>query len=86
MGLVRCAECGSAITAEKHFKYYPRTRGKVRYDYYRCGRNFGPCSQKYIPASDFEKQIREIVFDHSLHEKNAKSLLNKLKKDREIEK
>ena len=38
LGLAKCKECGSAITAEKHFKYYPKTRGKVRYDYYRCGK------------------------------------------------
>ncbi len=86
LGLARCAECGSAITAEKHFKYYPRTRGKVRYNYYRCGRNFSPCSQKYIPASDFERQVRDIVSKVSLHEQNAKWLMNKLKEDGEIEK
>ncbi|MBI4065364.1 recombinase family protein [Candidatus Gottesmanbacteria bacterium] len=86
LGLARCKECGSAITAEKHFKYYPRTRGRVRYDYYRCGKNHGSCSQKYIPAFDFEEKIREIVFNYSLHEANAKWLLNKLKEDGEIEK
>ena len=38
LGLAKCKECNSAITAEKHFKFYPKTRGKVRYDYYRCGK------------------------------------------------
>ena len=86
LGLAKCAECNSAITAEKHFKYYPKTRGKVRYDYYRCGKNHGPCSQKYVPAENFEKQIREIVFGASLYPGNAKWLLSRLKKDEEKEK
>ena len=47
-GFIKCGECGSAITAEKHFKFYPRTRGKVGYTYYRCTKKSGHCSQKYI--------------------------------------
>ncbi len=81
LGLAKCVECGSAITAEKHLKYYKRTKRKVRYDYYRCGKNFGFCSQPYIPAKDFKKQIRKIVFNHSLHPQNANWMLNQLKKD-----
>ena len=81
LGLAKCAECGSAITAEKHLKYYKRAKRKVRYDYYRCGKNHGFCSQPYIPAKDFERQIKNIVFKHSLHSKNAKWMLNQLKKD-----
>ena len=72
LGLAKCAECDSAITGDRHFKFYPRTRGKVKYDYYRCGKKKGPCSQKYAPAQDFENQIREIIFNASLHPKNAK--------------
>jgi hypothetical protein len=81
LGLAKCKECNSAITAEKHFKFYPKTRGKVRYDYYRCGKKHGYCAQKYVPGQEFEKQIREILFRHSLHELNAKRMLNWLHVD-----
>ena len=81
LGLSKCKECNSAITAEKHFKFYPKTRGKVRYDYYRCGKKHGYCSQKYVSGGEFENQIREILFRHSLHESNAKRMLNWLHAD-----
>lgn len=81
LGLAKCKECNSAITAEKHFKYYPKTRGKVRYDYYRCGKKHGFCSQKYMPAPEFEKQLREIVLHYSLHPENAKKFINWLHAD-----
>ena len=81
LGLAKCKECGSAITAGKHFKFYPKTRGRVRYDYYRCGKKHGKCSQKYIPASEIEKQIRDILFKHSINEFNSKILFNFLHAD-----
>jgi len=86
LGLAKCKECNSAITAEKHFKFYPKTRGKVRYDYYRCGKKHGHCSQKYVSGQEFEKQIREILWRHSLHESNAKRMLNWLHADEMSEK
>ena len=81
LGLAKCKECNSAITAEKHFKFYPKTRGKIRYDYYRCGKKYGFCSQKYVSGGEFENQIREILFRHSLHELNARKMLNWLHAD-----
>ena len=81
LGLAKCKECGSAITAEKHYKFYPKTRGKVRYDYYRCGKHHGICSQKYVSAPDFEQQLRDLIWDVSLHPENAKWLLNRLNAD-----
>ena len=81
LGLSKCKECNSAITTEKHFKFYPKTRGKVRYDYYRCGKKHGFCSQKYVSTGEFEKQIREILWSHSLHGLNARKMLNWLHAD-----
>ena len=81
LGLAKCKECNSAITAEKHIKFYPKTRGKVRYDYYRCGKKHGYCSQKYVSGGEFEKQIREILFRHSLHELNGQKMLKWLHAD-----
>jgi DNA invertase Pin-like site-specific DNA recombinase len=86
LGLAKCIECNSAITAEKHFKFYPKTRGKVRYDYYRCGKKHGYCSQKYVSSEEFEKQIRKILWRQSLHELNAKRMLNWLHADETAEK
>src|SRR3989344_5653599 len=69
------------VDIEKFFKFYPKTRGKVRYDYYRCGKKHGYCSQKYVSGQEFEKQIRVILWKHSLHELNAKCMLNWLNAD-----
>ncbi len=75
-GFIKCAECGSAITAEKHFKFYPRTRGKVGYTYYRCTKKSGHCSQKYISEEKLEEQLREITRKVSISEKWANQLIS----------
>ena len=67
-GLATCGECSAAITAEKHIKVYPKTRGKVEYIYYRCTKKLKPCSQKYINEPSFEEQLRKIIGDCGLHE------------------
>ena len=67
-GLATCGECGAAITAETHTKFYPKTRGKVEYIYYRCTKKLKPCDQKYINEPKLEEQLRQIVRDCGLHE------------------
>ena len=67
-GLATCGECGAAITAETHTKVYPKTRGEVRYIYYRCTKKLKPCNQKYINEPALEEQLRQIVRDCGLHE------------------
>lgn len=61
VGFIRCSECGRAITAETHTKYYKRTNRKAEYNYYRCTKSTGSCGQKYITAKDLEKQIRKLI-------------------------
>ncbi len=57
-GLIKCRECGGAITAEEHIKHYPTTRGEVRYVYYRCSKKMGVrCSQPYLAEDKLVKQI-----------------------------
>ncbi len=53
-GLIRCGECGAAITAEEHWK--PSGR---RYVYYRCTRRKRniSCGQKPISLPELESQI-----------------------------
>ena len=84
-GFIKCAECGSYITAEKHFKNYPKTRGEVEYIYYRCTKKKKICSQLYVNSTDLEIQLRDIVGSLSLKELWANKLLEMLKKDEEKE-
>ncbi len=86
LGLVKCDECGGAITAEKHTKYYRRTNRKVEYVYYRCSKKKGACSQKYIDKTEIEKQLKEIVLRASLPPHAAKKFLEWADKDANLEK
>src|SRR3989344_1421615 len=86
LGLVRCGECGGAITAEKHTKYYKRTNRTVEYIYYRCSKKMGNCSQKYIDKEEIEKQLKDIVLRASLPPHAAKKFLEWAEKDASREK
>ncbi|KKS74782.1 MAG: Recombinase [Candidatus Gottesmanbacteria bacterium GW2011_GWC2_42_8] len=66
VGIARCKECGGAVTAEIHRKFYKSTNRHADYIYYRCTKKFGQCSQKYISENNFEKQLRKIILDSSL--------------------
>ena len=81
LGLVKCGECGGAITAEKHTKYYRRTHRTVEYIYYRCSKKKGKCSQKYIDKEEIEKQLKDIVLQASLPPFAAKKFLEWANKD-----
>ena len=55
-GLIRCGECGAAITAENKTKH--QKNGNVHhYTYYRCTKRIKKCSQKPIRVEDLEEQI-----------------------------
>ena len=82
-GFIKCAECGCGITAEKHFKNYPNTRGKVPYTYYRCTKKNGICKQPYLNSLNIETQLRDLVGSLSLKEIWANKFLEMLKKDEE---
>ena len=84
-GFIKCAECGCGITAEKHFKNYPNTRGKVPYTYYRCTKKNGVCRQPYLNSTSIETQLRDLVGSLSLKEIWANKLLEMLKKDEDKE-
>jgi len=85
-GFIKCGEHDSAITAEKHFKFYPRTRGKVEYVYYRCTKKSGNCSQKYIQKEELEEQLREIAGKVAISEKWADQLISWAERDAKKEK
>ena len=51
-GLLKCSDCGCAITAEEKFKY--QKNGNVhRYIYYRCTKKRGPCPCEYVREEVF---------------------------------
>lgn len=60
-GLIRCGECGCAITAEEKVK--KQKNGNIhRYIYYHCTRKKGDCSQRsWIRVEDLEEQISTIL-------------------------
>lgn len=60
-GMIRCGECGSAITAEDKIKR--QKNGNVHfYTFYRCTkRKRSDCSQKYLRKEEMEAQIMDIL-------------------------
>ncbi len=86
IGMARCGECGSGITAESHTKYYKRTDRIATYNYYRCTKKLGICHQKGVFRQDeFEKQLRDSVSDVTIPGSWGTKWLNWLEKDRENE-
>jgi len=53
VGLLRCGECGAAITAQ-----YAHGCGGT-YRYYRCTKRLGPCSQRYLREDLMAIQLKE---------------------------
>ena len=59
-GLLKCGECGCAITCEEKFKY--QKNGNVhRYVYYRCTKKRGPCAGEYIREETLDTQLSELL-------------------------
>ena len=81
LGLARCSECGAAITAEQHTKFYKTTNRKVTYIYYRCTKKLGPCSQTPITSFEMEEKIRKVVSDVVLPQSWANKWLKFLERD-----
>jgi DNA invertase Pin-like site-specific DNA recombinase len=86
LGLARCSECGAAITAEQHIKFYKTTNRRVTYVYYRCTKKLGPCSQVPITSFEMEEQIRKVVSDVVLPQSWANQWLKFLERDELSEK
>ena len=63
MKVLKCGECGSSITCEKHTKNYKNGNSQT-FVYARCTKKKGECSQSYINADELEKQT--IAFVDSL--------------------
>ncbi len=86
LGLARCRECGAAITAEQHIKFYKTTNRKVTYIYYRCTKKLGSCSQTPITSFEMEEQMRKVVSDVVLPQSWVEQWLKFLERDESVEK
>jgi len=59
-GLMRCGECGAAITAENQTKH--QKNGNIHhYTYYRCTKRIKKCSQKPVRVQELEGQIADVL-------------------------
>jgi hypothetical protein len=83
--LIRCADCGASITAEKKIKH--QKNGNIhKYTYYRCTKRVDlKCKQKSIREEDLEKQIFSILerieIPDSFHQWAMKHLKEEHKKE-----
>lgn len=67
-GLLKCGECGAAITAENKFKLLKSTGKRKKYVYYHCTKRRPgiKCSQKVIEEKELEDQILDFLGSLSL--------------------
>src|SRR3990167_8705221 len=75
-GLLKCGECGCAITAEDKTKKSGR-----HYVYYRCTKKKDACSQPYIREEILASQISDILQKVSLPKDWADNMLAQLETD-----
>jgi len=61
-GIMRCGECGRAITSEVKTKHYKNGTSQT-FVYYRCTKKWkgGKCTQPYIRAEVLEEQVLEYL-------------------------
>ena len=62
VGLLRCGECGAAITAQ-----YAHGCGGT-YRYYRCTKRLGPCSQRYLREDLLATQLKDELSKVALYQ------------------
>ncbi len=81
-GAIRCDECGSMITAEKHNKHYLNGNDQT-FVYYRCSKKSKKekCYQPYIPEPELNEQIRKIVSAAALNKNETNQLNSWLDRD-----
>jgi len=72
-GLLKCGECGCAITAET----------QKEHNYYRCTKKRGVCSQKYIREEALSRQVSDILQKVSLPADLACKMIAELDKEKE---
>ena len=74
IGLFRCGECGSAITAQ-----YAKGNGG-RYVYYRCTKKRGVCSQSYLREDLLLAQLRQLASKVVISEDWQEKMMSQIEK------
>ena len=86
LGIAKCKECGAAITAEQHTKFYKTTNRNATYIYYRCTKKLGPCNQVAITNFEMEENLRKIISSVSLPQGWAEKWQGFLERDELLDK
>ncbi len=60
MRVLKCGECGAAITAEQKTKHYKNGTSQT-FAYGRCTKKTGVCSQPYLNAEKLEEQVLTFI-------------------------
>ena len=71
-GLLKCGECGAAITAQ-----WAHGNGGT-YRYYRCTKRLGPCLQRYLREDLLVEQLKEKILKVALCEDWKEKMLAKV--------
>lgn len=66
VGLMKCLECGCAITATTKSKYYKRTNRNASYTYYHCTKRRGKCFQQSVKEDELERMLRKYISNISI--------------------
>ncbi len=74
VGLLRCGECGCAITAERQKGHH----------YYRCTKKKGACRQPYVREEALAAQLRQAVQTVSLPDAWAEKMLKRIEEWKRI--
>ncbi|MEK7631671.1 MAG: recombinase family protein [Patescibacteria group bacterium] len=72
-GLFKCAECGCAITGERHTK-----KSGLVFRYYRCTKKKNVCRQKYVSEKILTEQINKMISIVALPDDMAKPMLEQV--------
>ena len=75
LGLMKCSECGAAITAQIQKGHH----------YYNCTKKKGHCSQKYLREEALVEQIRNTIRKVAISDLWAKKILESLNKEEEAD-
>ena len=87
-GLIRCAECGCAITTEPVKTKRNKGDGKIHtYQYLRCSKRnrSQKCSQKYLEVNNLEKRIDGLLDEIEISPAFKEWVFTQLRKENERE-
>src|SRR3990172_11207634 len=78
-GMLKCGECGAAITMERHIKNYKNGNSQTFW-YYRCTKKLGHCSQPCLNAKEFKPQVEDYISRLELNPRFGDWVKNVLKR------